>query len=116
MWLIMLALPAGVAWLSMGTPGWRQAPWMPPDATPKPHATNLHKCKQGAEVVYTDAPCTTAQQTQAMGAGTVTVIPAQRPSKTLPATPASLPNARDLVGDPNQPSLRDQHIDRVVNQ
>jgi len=82
---------------------------------PTTHNTGLHKCKQGGTVVYSDAPCAAGQQAQAMGGGAVTVVPGRRPKPALPAMPASLPNARDLAGDPNQPSLRDQYIDRVVN-
>lgn len=77
--------------------------------------TGLHKCTQGGRVTYSSSPCAPGQQAQAIQGGAMTVVEGQRPKPALPTAAASLPNARDLVGDPNQPTLRDQYIDRVVN-
>lgn len=82
-------------------------------------ASGIHKCKVGASVIYTDAPCDKPGAEQALGGGSVTVVKGQRPSTPAATGSGSAPNVRDLlVGrpNPNEPSLKDQQMDRVIGR
>ncbi|MBL8328452.1 MAG: hypothetical protein JNJ71_06340 [Rubrivivax sp.] len=83
----------------------------------------LKKCRQGERVIYTDAVCPPGTQPVLMAGGTVNVV---KGSKVEPApAPGSAsgaaagkgrpPHVRDLLND-GSPSLREQHMERVMQQ
>ena len=77
-------------------------------------STESHKCRQGTAITYSTRKCPKGSVEEAMGAGTVNVInmPA---AATPPASAASLPTARDLLGSkPNEPTLYEQQIERAT--
>ncbi len=76
-----------------------------------PGRKGIHKCKNGSVVTYTDAPCEQGRHEQPMNGGTVTVVKGQR----APSAPTSPPTARSLLGNPAEPSLRDQAMERAIN-
>ncbi|CAN5758075.1 hypothetical protein BH11PSE8_BH11PSE8_07640 [soil metagenome] len=70
----------------------------------------LHKCRSGATVVYADSPCPPGSQEEAIGGGSLTVLPAQRAAQ-VDAEPRSL--LRKLSGgEPGD--LQRKHIEREV--
>jgi hypothetical protein len=88
----------------------------------------LKKCRQGERVVYTDGQCPPGSVTVPIG-GTVNVIdggprPARAPEVAGPADGAAspagqgkrLPHVRDVLDYSRQPSLRDQHLERLGNR
>lgn len=133
--LIVLALAAAVAWRykdagllqGMAEQEEQARPALkfdngsslePAEAQPRPASSGrvgIHKCKQGSVVTYTDAPCAHSKHEQAMAGGTVTVVKGQRSAAQAPAASASQALLRTLAGNPNEPSLRDQAIERAIN-
>ncbi len=90
-----------------------------PQQVSRKATSGIHKCKVGASVIYTDAPCEKPGAEQALGGGSVTVVKGQRPSTSPASETGSQPNVRDLlVGrpNPNEPSLKDQQMDRVIGR
>lgn len=90
-----------------------------PQQVSRKATSGIHKCKVGASVIYTDAPCEKPGAEQALKGGSVTVVKGQRPSATPSSDTGSQPNVRDLlVGrpNPNEPSLKDQQMDRVIGR
>jgi hypothetical protein len=77
----------------------------------------VHKCLTGGRTVYTDDPCPRGSREQALGGGSLTVMPAYRPD-ALPALPkaASIPNARDLLATPGEPTLAERHLERTLQR
>jgi hypothetical protein len=65
--------------------------------------------------IYTDDPCPRGSREQALGGGSLTVMPAFR-ADALPPLPkaASIPNARDLLTTPGEPTLAERHMERVL--
>ncbi len=91
----------------------------PPQQISSKATSGIHKCKVGASVIYTDAPCEKPGTERALGGGSVTVVKGQRPSASASSEAGSQPNVRDmLVGrpNPNEPSLKDQQMDRVIGR
>ena len=85
----------------------------PPRAQP-PAATvaQPRKCRNGAQVIYTDGPCPAGMQEQGLAGGTVTVLPV--PPAAAPASAASaVPPLRRLAGDGAGP---ERASDRSVEQ
>lgn len=78
-------------------------------------AAALRKCLQGSRVVYTDGPCPAGSREQAVSEGRVSVVPATPVPALPPAAAASLPNARDILGRPDDGTLRDQRMERQIN-
>ncbi|MEY4763574.1 MAG: hypothetical protein RI907_247 [Pseudomonadota bacterium] len=116
--ILALALAAGAALVMAVLALQTMAPGVLPPGWarlgPSSPASGMHKCKVGAQVVYTDAPCPSGQTEHGIQAGTVNVVKGQRPSLPAPSAPASLPNARALLGDPQEPSLMDKQIERAT--
>lgn len=99
--------------------GSAQAEGDTPQQVSRKATSGIHKCKVGGSVVYTDAPCDKPGSEQALGGGSVTVVKGQRPSTSPASESGSQPNVRDmLVGrpNPNEPSLKDQQMDRVIGR
>lgn len=96
-----------------------QADGEPTQQVSRKATSGIHKCKVGGSVIYTDAPCEKPGSEQALGGGSVTVVKGQRPSASPASDTGSQPNVRDmLVGrpNPNEPSLKDQQMDRVIGR
>lgn len=72
----------------------------------------LRKCLQGSHILYTDGPCPAGSREQAVSDGRVTVVPA---TPVPAAAAASRPNARDILGRPDDGTLRDQRMERQIN-
>lgn len=99
--------------------GQAQADADAPQQVSRKATSGIHKCKVGGSVIYTDAPCEKPGSEQALGGGSVTVVKGQRPSASPASDTGSQPNVRDLlVGrpNPNEPSLKDQQMDRVIGR
>ncbi len=70
----------------------------------------LRKCRRGANVAYTDSACPPGSHEEAIGGGSLTVVPAQRTAQE-PAKSQSL--LRTLSG--SEPGdLQRKHIEREV--
>ncbi len=74
-------------------------------------AAGLHKCVQGAQVLYTDGACPAGSRPQAVTAGAVTVVPGPRAA----ARAASVPNVRELLAPQEETSMRDRMMDRAID-
>jgi hypothetical protein len=86
-------------------------------AAPGPNAgsrSGLRKCLQGGQVTYTNGTCPDGSREQSVTGGTVTVMPGQSTftAPKLPALPASVPNARQLIAPHIEPTLREQQQQR----
>lgn len=111
--LLLAALAAWAAWkfraAEMLQPALQRIEGRADGAAPA-----LRKCRQGATVSYTQAPCPPGHQEQVLSGGTVTVVEGSRPEPQLPAL--NLPDARALRGDPNEPTLAERHIERAAGR
>ena len=86
-----------------------------PNAGPGPAAAGgLHKCLQGSQVLYTDAPCPQGSRTQAV-AGAVTVVPGMPSGPPAPAA-SGLPNVRQVLAPPDAVDLKAERIDAVIGK
>ena len=80
-----------------------------------PGSTESHKCRQGGKLSYSTQKCPPGSVEEGINGGTVTVVALPKPA-AAPASTASLPTARDLLVKPDEPSLQDKRIERVMNQ
>jgi hypothetical protein len=74
----------------------------------------LHKCRRAGMVSYSAEPCTRDAVEEEMNGGTVTTLHMPTTSAT-PAPAASLPTARDLLGNKNEPTLQDLATEKASN-
>lgn len=78
-------------------------------------ATGVRKCRRGASVTYTNGECPPGSREEAVDAGTVTVLPAERPG--APAASASAtPLLRQWAGSVDPSEIRDKHLERTVGK
>jgi hypothetical protein len=98
-----LPLPAGVGALPATSP-----------ATESPGT--LRKCVQGDRVLYTDGACPPGSRALDVREDRVTVVPATRvPAAAAPvASGPGLPNARDVLGRPDDGQLRDKRMQQQI--
>jgi hypothetical protein len=74
------------------------------------------KCQgANASTVYTDGACPPGTREKPMGSGTVTVVESRGAAKAQPAPPAR-PALRELVERPDEQSLADKRMQRVIGQ
>jgi hypothetical protein len=81
-------------------------------------SSEAHKCRKGAEIVYTNGPCPTGTRESSIDGGAVTVLPAQRtlrlPEAVDPA--ASRKTVRDLLAPADGVDLREKQMERALAQ
>jgi len=90
------------------------APGASPEARPSTAVvlaspSGIQKCSRGGETIYTDKPCPSGSQTQAVSKGSVTVVEA-------PPAPAAKVAAAPSNPAQQAHTLRDQSMDRVIGQ
>jgi hypothetical protein len=78
----------------------------------------VRKCSQGDQALYTDGDCPAGSTPQALAADRVTVLPAAPRPPAVAASGAGhkIPNVRDLLGTPDEGSLKDKRMDRVIGE
>lgn len=78
----------------------------------------VRKCSQGDQALYTDGDCPAGSTPQALAADRVTVLPAAPRPSAVAASGAGhkIPNVRDLLGTPDEGSLKDKRMDRVIGE
>jgi hypothetical protein len=86
-------------------------------ATPPRVPGTLRKCKKGSAVVYTDAACPAGTKEQALSGGSVTVLDSPKPPPQAAAGATGHgPTVRDWLGSPGEPTLREKHMERMLER
>jgi hypothetical protein len=82
----------------------------------------LKKCRRGERIVYTDSWCPEGSTPVSIDRGTVNVVQPAVPATAarVPGSPAGqpgrLPHARDVLTNTDEPSIRDQHLERTIDR
>jgi hypothetical protein len=115
--LVLVLVAGAAAWLYRDSPALRALARLTREAAgplgmdvPVTTAGSLHKCVQGPKVLYTDAACPSGSRAESVTGGAITIVPGVRAA----ATAASIPNARDLLAPKVGPSIRDQQMERAI--
>jgi hypothetical protein len=78
-----------------------------------PKIEGMKKCQTPKGTLYTDRPCPKNGQERSIAKGSVTVVAKQHVEA---AHDSKLPNARDLLVDKNQTSIRDQQMEQAIDK
>ena len=114
----MLTLVGLASWILLAPGPWQrllgQLPGAATAVTEPARAAGVRKCLTAGKLTYTDADCPAGSQQPALG-GAITVLPSQA------VQPAGDPSAqagtvRELLGKPDQGSLRDKRMEAVINK
>ncbi len=81
----------------------------------------MRKCKTATAVEYTDGECPGGSREQAVGGGTVTVVPGQRvmtpASAAAPAAPASARSLlKELAGPQGSTAIKNRMIEQAMQR
>lgn len=114
----LLSILGGLAWQFRDRLPGRALPALAAPGAAASAGATPRKCVQGGRVLYTDGACPAGSREQSVRDDRVTVVPAMPvPASAGAAGPAaSLPNARDLLGRPDDGNLRDKRMERQMNQ
>ena len=78
-------------------------------------AGELRKCRTAAgELVYTNVECPSGSRLQAINAGSVTVVPFERPAPA-PASGSVKSPLRALAGPPISEEQREKQMEKIIN-
>lgn len=90
----------------------------PPAATPAAVSGRLRKCRSGGQLLYTDGACPPGSREEAADGGTVTVLPAVRPTAAnAAAAPASAQTPlRRLAGDGVVPDQQERMVEQALKR
>ena len=78
-----------------------------------PKIEGMKKCQTPKGTLYTDRPCPKSVQERSITKGSVTVVAKQHVEV---AHDSKLPNARDLLVDKNQTTIRDQQMEQTIDR
>ena len=83
-----------------------------PESAP-PKIEGMKKCQTPKGTLYTDRPCPKSVQERSITKGSVTVVAKQHVEV---AHDSKLPNARDLLVDKSQTTIRDQQMEQTIDK